>query len=183
MVERISSAYTGFPAPAWDDLRAPATAIPLQGQQGDPDRDTDGTLLFSSSAVEQIAVLFQIPHSWIGTGVRFHAHWDKSTDAGGDVVWEERHRIVNVNSIPGAWSDWAEASGRSQTIGADQTVLVDGFTEYDMTGKKVSCMVSVQLRRNVDAAGDTYAADARLWEADIHYQRFGLGSEQEYPVD
>ena len=47
---------------------------------------------------------------------------------------------------------------------------------------------SAQLRRNASATGaptgvtDTYAADARLWDVDMHYRICGLGSEQEYPT-
>ena len=178
---RTNNIYTGFYAPAWDDIRAPSTAIALQGQQGDPDVDTDGTFLFSNIAVEQVAILYQMPHKWIGTPIRFHCHWSKTTDAAGDVEWEWRYRIFNNNSIPPAWSSWIAATSRSQAVGADQTLLVDGFTEVDMTNMRGSCMVSIQLRRNVDAVDDTYGADARLWEADIHYQSNGQGSEEEYP--
>ena len=78
---------------AWDDLRTPATAIPIRGQSGDPDADVDGTLLFDASTAEQVALLFQLPHAWEhGTGVRFHIHWAKTTDAAGDVEWEYRYR-------------------------------------------------------------------------------------------
>jgi hypothetical protein len=173
--------YTAIQGPAWDDVRAPATAIPLQGQSGDPDRDTDGSLLFDASSVEQTAIIFQMPHAWDGDGVRFHCHWQKTTDAAGDVIWQERHRVWNNNAIAPAWSEWAAATSRSQTIASDQTTLIDGFTEIATTGMRGSCMINIQLRRKADDAGDTYGADAKLWEADLHYKAYGLGSEQEYP--
>ena len=49
-----------------------------------------------------------------------------------------------------------------------------------------SCMISVQLRRNANCTGlatgcDTYAADVRLWETDVHYRVIGLGSTTEVP--
>jgi hypothetical protein len=43
-------------------------------------------------------------------------------------------------------------------------------------------MLHVIIRRNPAAAGDTYAADAILFDADVHYRVHGLGSEQEYPT-
>jgi len=44
----------------------------------------------------------------------------------------------------------------------------------------------VQVRRNATCTGlatscDTFAGDARLWEADIHY-RMDSGSESEVPT-
>jgi len=178
-----SELYEVMQTQSWDDLRTPATAIPLQGQTGDPDVDTDGTLLFDDSDAEQVALIFQMPHAWVhGSGVRLHVHWSKSTDAAGDVVWEEKHRIIKNGSVPGAWTDWAAATSRSQTIASDQAVLIDGFTEIQMTDCIGSDMLHVLIRRNPDAATDNYAADARLFDADMHYMVRGLGSEQEYPT-
>jgi hypothetical protein len=168
--------------PRWDDLRAPATAIPLQGQQGDPDRDTDGSLLFDASAVEQIAVIWQLPHSWAGTGLRPHVHWAKTSDASGNVIWEMRYRVWDNGDVAPAWSEWAAATGRSEILPADQRTMLDSWPEIAMTGLRASCFLSVQIRRNASAANDTYAADARLWEADAHYQVQGFGSIPEYPA-
>jgi len=165
----------------WDDMSREATAIPTQGQQGDPDRDTDGSLLFSGSSIEQIACLYQMRHVWVGTPIRPHMHWAKTTAASGDVVWEERHRIWNNGEVPPDWSAWTAATLRSLPIDDTLRTLVDAWDQLDMTGKRVSCMVSVQYRRNPTAVGDTYTADARLYDADIHYQRLG-GSLQEYPT-
>jgi hypothetical protein len=41
-------------------------------------------------------------------------------------------------------------------------------------------MLKVQFRRKHDAAADTYAADARLEDADIHVQVDRFGSPLEY---
>lgn len=160
----------------WDDLRSPAVSIsPVPGFAAD--RDDDGSLLFDTTIVEQAATLKQMLHSWkLESYVIPHVHWGKTTDAAGDVEWEYRYRIINEGQIPPAWSSWIGATGRSQTIGADQTHIVDTFPELDMTGVELSAMISVQLRRNVDHEDDNYGADARLWEFDIHYQRDGLGS-------
>lgn len=175
------SLWEAIQGEAWDDLRTPASAIPIRGKQGDPDTDTDGTLLFDSASVEQISVLYQLPHSWNSTDVRPHLHWSKTTDAAGDVVWQFRYRVFNNGAVAPDWSAWTDASTRSQTIGADQKILIDGFGSVPMAGLRASCMLSIQFRRNTDDAGDTYGADARLWDADVHYRRYGLGSEREYP--
>lgn len=182
------SLYAALQGSAWDDLRAPASSIPLRGQSGDPDDDVDGSLLFDKDAVEQVAVLYQMPHAWVqGSTVRFHIHWAKTSNASGTVLWEERHRIWDNNAITPDWSAWQKATGVSLATGADQKTRISSFPEFTMTGMKGSCMVSVQLRRNATATGaatgvtDSYAADARLWDMDMHYRVYGLGSAQEYP--
>lgn len=67
-------------------------------------------------------------------------------------------------------------------VGADQTCNVAAFPEISMTGEVGSAMVSIQFRRKADDVTDTYAADARLWEADCHYQDYATGSSQEFPT-
>jgi hypothetical protein len=178
-----ASLYEVFQTESWDDLRTPATAIPIRGQAGDPDVEAEGTLLFDAGDAEQIALIFQMPHAWVhGSGVRLHVHWAKTTDAAGGVTWEEKHRIIRNGQVPGAWTDWAAATTRNQTIGADQKVLIDGWASITMTGCIGSDMLQTLIRRNPAATADTYAADVRMYEADIHYRVRGLGSEQEYPT-
>lgn len=167
---------------AWDDLLTPATAVPIRGQAGDPDVEAEGTLLFDSTTAEQIALVFQMKHAWVyGSGVRLHVHWGKTTDAAGDVEWEEKHRIVRNNQLPGAWTDWAGATGRSQTIAATQHTLIDAWDEIAMPACIGSDLLQVLLRRNPGATDDTYGADVRLYYADCHVRVWGLGSEKEYP--
>ena len=77
--------YNVFQGEAWDDLRAPATTIPLRGQAGDPDDDVDGSLLFDAATGEQIAIIYQMPHAWDRKNVRFHCHWAKTSNVTGHV--------------------------------------------------------------------------------------------------
>ena len=172
----------------WEDLRAPASSIPIRGQAGDPDDDVDGSLLFDKDTNEQIAIIYQMPHAWDRNNVRFHAHWAKTTAASGTVWWQERHRIWDNGQSTTSWSSWTNATGVSLTVGADTKMRISSFPEWDMTGMKGSCMISVQLRRNAAASGavtgsptDSYAADVRLWEADCHY-RMDVGSITEVPT-
>ena len=175
--------YNVFQTSSWDDLLTPATAVPIRGQAGDPDVEAEGTLLFDSSDAEQIALVYQMPHAWVyGSGVRLHVHWGKTTDAAGDVAWEEKHRLVRNNQLPGAWTDWALATGRSLTIASTQHTLIDSFDEITMTNCIGSDLLQVLVRRNPAATKDNYAADVRLFYADCHVRKYGLGSEQEYPT-
>ena len=52
------------------------------------------------------------------------------------------------------------------------------FADIDMTGKTISCMVCLYLIRT--ATSDTYGADAKLLEIDLHYQLDSNGSTEEY---
>lgn len=174
--------YNVFQGESWDDLRAPATTIPLRGQAGDPDDDVDGSLLFDAATGEQIAIIYQMPHAWDRKNVRFHCHWAKTSNVTGHVRWQERHRIWNNDAVTPDWSAWVNATGISSTTGADQKTRISSFPEWSMTGMRGSCMISVQLRRNGATGADTYAADARLYEADLHYRVYGLGSETEVPT-
>ena len=164
----------------WEDLRAPASTLPLRGQSGDPGDDVDGSLLFDAATGEQISVIYQMPHGWQRNGVRFHCHWSKTTGASGHVRWQERHRIWNNNDVTADWSSWVNATGVSLTTGADTKTRISSFPEWTMTGMKGSCMLSVQLRRTAATGADSYASDARLWECDLHYRMTG-GSETEVP--
>lgn len=168
--------YTG-----WDDLRAPASGINPPGLASDPTMAEDGTLRFSSSAENLIAVLFQMPHAWKeGTGIRPHVHWHKTSDVAGDVAWEMRYRIIGVGSVPPEWSAWIPAVSRNAEPGSTQKHTIDGFGEIDLAGETLSCMVSFQVRRNPAAAKDDYAAPAAMLEFDAHYQKDGFGSFEEY---
>ena len=44
----------------------------------------------------------------------------------------------------------------------------------------MSCICSFVIQRDHDAAADDYAADAKMWEFDLHYQLDSLGSIEEY---
>ena len=172
----------------WEDLRAPASSIPIRGQAGDPDDDVDGSLLFDKDTNEQIAIIYQMPHGWDRGNVRFHLHWAKATAASGTVWWQERHRIWNNNAVTPDWSAWTSATGISLTLGADTKTRITSFPEWSMTGMQGSCMLSVQARRNAAASGavtgsptDSYANDARLWDCDVHY-KMDLGSITEVPT-
>lgn len=164
--------YTG-----WDDLRAPATGINPPGAASDPTVGEDGSLRFSATSENLIAVLMQMPHAWKeGSTIRPHLHWSKTTDAAGNVIWEERHRVLPLGSPPPAWSAWAPANARSAEPGSTQNQTMDFFPEIEMTGHPISTMISFQIRRNPAAAGDDYAALAALWEFDVHYQKDAIGS-------
>jgi hypothetical protein len=153
----------------------------VSGATGEPDRAEDGALLFASNIVEQIPLLYQLPHNWpAGTPVRPHVHWKKLTDGAGGVMWEIRYRVWNLHELTPAWSSWLQPAGRSKVLGTTTETLVDYWDEIDLTGIERSAMLSLQLRRNTAEATDTYGDDAKVWEFDLHRLQLGDGTHNEY---
>ena len=163
----------------WDDLRFEATAVNPPGQASDPDWDTTkGGWLFSGSGTETLFVMVQLPHTWAqGTELRPHFHWERTTSASGTVLWQMRYQ----------WSVHTEAREDEVTINSStpvtnsdvaDTQMITVMPAIDATGKLISSMLIVQIERL--GGSDTYAADARLLEFDIHYQMNSGGSASEY---
>jgi len=177
-------------AVSWDDLKAPATAINPPGQASDPDRETDtGLLLFAPSGTELVYVMMQMPHAWQeGSNISPHVHWTKTTSASGDVAWQLRHQILPIGEVgPGDWSDADLVSDPVEGTPDGDTAwehLLTSFTDIEMSdggsNYGLSTCVLFELSRVGGDAADTYGADARLLEFDVHYQIDSFGSEQEF---
>jgi len=170
--------------PSWDDLRFPATAINPPGQASDPDVEaTTGLLLFAAAGTELVYALAQMPHSWKeGSTISPHIHWTKTTSASGDVAWSLRYQIIGIGDVgSGTWSD-ADTVTTSAITDNDTAWehLLTPFTDIAMTDQTLSTCILFEISRLGDDSGDTYAADARMLEFDVHYQIDSLGSEQEF---
>ena len=170
----------------WDDLRFPVHGINPVGLASDPTIDTvtyPGTMLFSSTLENIIAGVAQMPHDWaLGTEIHPHVHWAKTTSAAGGVVWEYRYAVTDLSGVFGAYSAWEACT---YPAGDDNTAnkhALAAWSYSDMTGRKESAIILWQVRRNPAAAADTYAANARLLEFDIHYRKNKLGSAVELPI-
>jgi len=174
----------------WDDLRFPATAINPPGQVSDPDVEaTTGLLLFDAAGTELIYALAQMPHSWKeGSEISPHVHWTKTTSAAGNVAWQLRHQILPIGEVgPDEWTDdgiiTSPVGGTPDNDTAWEHLIsswpdipmVDGTSKFSL-----STCILFEISRVGGNAGDTYAADARLLEFDLHYQINSLGSEVEF---
>jgi len=176
--------------PSWDDLRFPATALNPPGAASDPDVEAaTGLLLFAPGATELIYALAQMPHSWKeGSDISPHVHWTKTTSAAGTVAWQLKYKILPIGEVgPGEWTDagivTSPVAGTPDNDTAwehllsawDDISMQDGVSNYSL-----STCILFELSRVGGNAGDTYAADARLLEFDVHYQLDSLGSEDEF---
>lgn len=169
----------GFHMPVWDDLRAPATGINPAGSATPPTVDTNHPgLLFDQTSTNIVSVAFQMPHTWIeGSIIRPHIHWTPVNTNTGNVYWRLEYQVLNPGQAIGAYTTVNILDAGDGVADAHQ--LVD-FGDVTMTGKLISCMVLCRLSRIGGDGTDTYNANARLLEFDIHYQVDGMGSIQEY---
>lgn len=169
---------------AWDDLRFPAQGINPSGTTAPPTVDATtypGTLLFSSAATNLIAGVAQMPHAWArGTEIHPHVHWSKTTSASGGVVWEWCYALADIGGTFGAYSAWIAATAVVLNSDTAHKHALDSFAAVTPDMKE-SGMIAWQVRRKHDATADTYAADARLWEFDFHYQVAKAGTVPEIP--
>ncbi len=169
----------------YDDLRGPATGINPPGAAADPGRDTDdGSFLFDAGTDEIIAVQFQMPHGWEeGTTVYPHIHWCKTTSAAGVVKWQWRYKKAKPGAALGAWSAWADLTasgdfGNGDTANKHAIHYVDGG--LSMEGDTISTILMIGIQRDANHDDDTYAADAKLLDVDVHYKMDASGSTTEY---
>jgi len=171
---------------SWDDLRFPSQGINPPGAASDPDVETTtGLWLFAAAATQMLAGIAQMPHSWKeGTTLKPHVHWQKTTSAGGDVLWQFDYEVVNNGAV--AAMDYGSqlqattvATGTPDGDTANE-VLITPLGDITMTGKTVSSIIFWKLSRIGSDAADTYGADARMLEFDIHYEVDSFGSNDEF---
>ena len=164
----------------YDDLRFAAAAINPPGLASDPSRDSDdGCFLFSATLINLITIQAQMPHEWAeGTPIVLHLHWSPTNTNTGNVLWRVEYKIANVGEVfPGSRTTADVLSAGSGTADMHQ---IAAWAEVPMTGKKISCMIRIKISRIGNEVTDTYNANAKLNEFDIHYMKDGLGSVQEY---
>jgi len=171
--------------PLWDDLRFPAAAANPPGLASDPDYDTtNGGWLFDAASTEVLFFQVQMPHPWReGTEIHPHVHWQKTTSAAGNVYWQLDYKKAPIAAVMDAafttLSTTSTVPGTPDNNTADEH-LISAFDWIDMVGNELSDMLLIKLSRIGGDAADTYGADVRLLEFDIHYEIDGFGSGREF---
>lgn len=180
-IDREGELIETHTASRWDDLKVPAASINPPGAASDPDRDaTDGTWLFDGGSTEVLFFQVQIPHSWeIGTPLSPHIHWVKTTSAAGTVKWRMNYRVAPIGQVFSAWSADDDATLVVDDNDTAESHALSAFTDIAWAGTGVSTMFLIKLSRI--GGDDTYAADAKMLEFDIHIKSdFPGGSISEY---
>lgn len=171
----------------WDDLRTPASSINPAGAAAPPSQDTEtlpGTLLFSASSTNVVAMVLQMPHHYKeGTELHPHVHWMKTTSASGNVVWQLRYKVSKIGEVTDAAFTTLTASTPIAATADQNTAgqhMITAFAPMVIEGLQISDMIICELSRLGPNGSDTYGADARLLEFDIHYEQDAPGSRIEY---
>ena len=171
----------------YDDLRFPASAFNPPGLASDPDFDTtNGGFLFAAAGTELVFVSAQLPHGWYeGSILTPHVHWQKTSSAGGNVVWEFAYKWAPIGEAMDAAFTTITADAPVPTTPDNDTAdehLITSFGDdiLDPAGKQISDMIMMKLSRLGDHEDDTYGADVRLLEFDIHYEIDAFGSAHQF---
>jgi predicted RecA/RadA family phage recombinase len=183
------SAYLAIGAPpvltgantVWEDLRFPAQAINPPGNVDDADIEpATGCLLFDASATEVCMGVAQLPHAWKqGSAIRAHLHWTPTSTNTGNVYWRLDYQVKNIGETFDFSAGWTTANTLDAADGVSGKHQIHQLAEITMTDKTVSCMIHWKLSRIGGDGTDTYTADARLLEFDIHYEVDSMGSDEE----
>ena len=105
-------------------------------------------------------------------------HWAKTSSAAGTVAWTLAYKWADIGE---AFGDWSEADTATIAVSDGDTAGVHAPSEFasiTVPANGVSSMFLFKLSRV--GASDTYAADAKLLEFDLHYQIDSRGSDTEY---
>lgn len=168
--------------PVWDDLRFPASnSSSIDGFQPSVESET-GLLLFSATFDRKIGYLAQLPHWWKeGSTIKPHVHWQKTTSEAGNVLWRLGYKWAPIGEVMDA--SFSILSSATPAVSDADTADVGAITalgDIDATGKTISDMLVMVFSRLGSDALDTYGEDARLLEFDLHIQRDGNGSTEEF---
>jgi hypothetical protein len=165
----------------WEDLRFPAQSINPPGNVDDADIETTtGCLLFDAGSTEVCMGVAQLPHAWKqGSALHAHLHWTPTSTNTGNVYWRLDYQVKNIGETFDFSAGWTTANTLDAADGVAGKHQIHELAEITMTNKTVSCMLHWKLSRIGGDGTDTYTADARLLEFDIHYEIDAMGSSGE----
>lgn len=186
LVSGINSVFLTIFAETWDDLKFPATAVNPPGQASDPTWDiiTPGWR-FAPGKTEILHLVGQLPHTYAeGSELRPHIHWTKTSAGVGDVYWQLEVAKASINGVITTFTTTSVTTTVDGTPDTDTTDkhLISAFPSIDGAGLGISDMLIMKLSRIGGDPADTYGADARMLEYDIHVKSRLSGSVKEYKL-
>ena len=136
------------------------------------------SLLFAAASTEICVGIAQFPHSRkLDSEIRPHVHWSPTTTGSGNVLWRLEYVLADINgTFPGTYTAIDALAAAGGVVGAHQ---IKSFPAIDASEVGLSAIMCWKLSRIGGDATDTYAADARLFEFDIHYEIDTIGSDDE----
>lgn len=177
-----------YESPFYNDHRILLTGINPVGPATAPTQDPNGEGWLFAAAADNVAVLVtQMPHDWKeGTIITPHIHWQKTSDAAGDVQWKLEYDISSPGGdFSGSYTEVDTVNAPvAGTVDNDTAVrhLITSFGDLDLTGETLSAIIKFKISRlgSSGGASDDYAANALALSFDFHYQLDRPGSRQEF---
>lgn len=167
-------------ATQWDDLLGAAVSL-NPGATGPTWTNFLGNTKawhFANNLNQGMHGSFQFSHSYeVGTDIEFHIHWAPTTTNTGSVVWELEY---TWQSIDGTFPSTTVVTVTDPADGTAYKHQIADFATISGSGKGMSSIMMVRVRRVGTDGADTYTGDAALLYADIHYRKNSLGSDDEY---
>lgn len=181
-------AYGVHPAPSiagattvWNDINA--TMVPVRGGGSEPsiiafngDARLDCYAFNGITAVvDEVHRSLEILHDYKeGSDIHFHIHWYPTTTGLGNVKWQLRYVWFNRGTVPGAASTLTTVQAVSGVAWQEETAswTISG------AGMLMGSRFVFSIFRDPADAQDTYAANAAVTDAGVHYEIDTIGSRQ-----
>lgn len=181
-------------ATAWDDYMIPGTSVKATGTSPPDllgsfvgDNTLDLYAFDGVSLLEQVFFTIQLPHCWKeGSTIYPHVHFSPVSTNSADTT----PRVVRFG-FEYTWASIGSAFGAPNTIYLDSAAFVPNTSQWKHllcvngtgiagTGHTLSSMLVCRLFRDPADSVDTYPQDVAFLQFDIHYERDGFGSAQEF---
>lgn len=160
----------------WEDANMGAVSLGAGASAPDLIAINGGTVFArafdGASTTEQLFGVIEIPHAaMLNDSVYFHVHWAPITSVAGKVKWQ----LTYMMRGPG------DNIGSETTISISDTTDSAGYRQRLATfpginHSKLGNQLEFRLFRNPTDGADTYADDAVLFSAGIHYKLDMVGS-------
>jgi len=171
--------------PTWDDLRFPSTLGNLSGANSATwvtYKTNFSILSFADSATPESVLFYaQMPHEYLeGSDIKPHVHITLPASGAGVAVENIQFDLLY------SWANINDAIPTAQTISntidyqkaVADTHLIHSLPTISGKGKKIGSMIIMKLTR--PRPTNRYINSVYLLELDIHYQKVGWGSIQEF---
>jgi hypothetical protein len=169
-----------FPAGAgWRDLTVVATAAGVGAtapSMGTMTPNGYRTYYFADSALDELFFCFHINHDYrAGTDIYFHIHWSPSTNSAGNADFKFDYSYAPMQSTGPVYTAFPAVTTGSLLQAGGGTAWLHQVTEaaaFQPTNLEPDGLLLIRAYRDgrVANANDTFAGDAYILTADLHYE-------------
>jgi hypothetical protein len=179
-------------ATSWDDARFPSIGQSITSPAGRIDFNFDDcTVDFQDTALyptDELCIVAQMSHSkLLGSAIEVHIHWLQNQNATPNWLLGYRWTNIGENAIAVGSETLLPFTTNARTYSSGTIhQLTSAGTITKGVADTISSVLQIRIFRDTTnasglfAGADPYTGNAQQIEFDIHYQRDGFGSNQEY---